>query len=81
MAKIVGTTIWTECYPTEAPKPTDFINRRVLGALKVGLNRMAIAAKASDDVEEQKVADLLKTAGEAYDDWRASKARQEGENY
>ena len=84
VAKIVGTTIWTECYPGEAPKPTDFVLRRVLGALKVGLNRIAIASKACEDVDEQKVADLLKTAGEAYDAWRGgttTAASTAGENY
>ena len=59
VAKIVG--------PAEPPGKTTFINRRVLGAVKVGLCRLALCTQACEAVENAKVQSRVKVAGSDYD--------------
>ena len=59
VAKIVG--------PAEPPGKTTFINRRVLGAVKVGLSRLALCTQACEAVENAKVQSRVKVAGSDYD--------------
>ena len=74
IAKLVGAQLWTDAYPKGAPKELDFINRRILGALKVAVNRMAIAHEAFDKVDEAKVLDMVNVAGKQYDHWRSTQS-------
>ena len=74
IAKLVGAKLWTDAYPKGAPKELDFINRRILGALKVAVNRMAIAHEAFDKVDEAKVLDMINVAGKHYDLWRSTQS-------
>ena len=70
IAVIVGSQIWTEAYPAGAPPPSAFVKRRVLGALKVAIPRMAIATEAFEKVEEAKVLEMISAAGACYDQWK-----------
>ena len=72
IAKMVGTQLWTDSYPADAPTPATFISRRVLGALKVAITRMAIAQEAVDKVEQTSVTDMVCKAGTIYDQWKVA---------
>ena len=74
IAKLVGAQLWTDAYPAGAPKAAEFINRRILGALKVAVNRMAIAHEAFDKVDEAKVTDMVNVAGKNYDLWKSTQS-------
>jgi len=69
VAMIVGADVWTAAFPTTPPSTTDFIPRRVLGALKVGMTRLALAQEALQRVEDASVTSAIDAAAAAYDAW------------
>ena len=70
VAKLVGSEIWTAAYPDGAPKPADFIRRRVLGALKVALSATSISQEVLGKVDADAVTSAVSQAGESFDVWR-----------
>ena len=77
VAKILGTELWLAAYPKEAPTQSNFIPRRILGALKVAMGRLAIATEVRDKVAEADVTAAVALAASNYDDWRAARAGEE----
>ena len=65
VAKLVGSEVWLQAYPSESPTETDNLPKRVLGALRVAMTRLAISVEARDKVSPDRVTELLTTAAEA----------------
>ena len=78
VAKLVGSAIWTAAYPDGAPKPADFIKRRVLGGLKVALNATSISQAALGKVDADAVTSVISKAGESFDEWRKAQSSSLG---
>jgi hypothetical protein len=74
VAKLVGSEIWTAAYPDGAPKPADFIKRRVLGALKVALSATSISQEILGKVDADAVTSAVSKAGESFDEWRKAQS-------
>ena len=74
----MGTEIWTHAFPAESPTPQSFIPRRVLGALKVAMTRLAIAHDVLQAVEDAKITSAVGQAAVAYDAWVDSRPPEAG---
>ena len=65
VARLVGSEVWLQAYPAERPTEADNLPKRVLGALRVAMTRLAISVEARDKVSPDRVTELLTTAAEA----------------
>ena len=65
IAKLVGSEVWLQAYPAEPPVAASNLPKRVLGALRVAMTRLAISVEARDKVSADSVADLVNKAAEA----------------
>ena len=74
----MGTEIWTHAFPAEPPTLPSFVPRRVLGALKVAMTRLAIAHDVLQAVEDAKITSAVGIAAAAYDTWVESRPPEEG---
>ena len=73
VAKILGPDLWLSAYPDEPPSDHIFIPRRILGALRVAMNRLAIATEVKDKVVESEVTAAVAAAASAFDDWQGKR--------
>jgi hypothetical protein len=71
VAKMVGATIWTHHFPSEQPNRAARIPRRMLGALKVAMTRLALCTQACAEIEDSRVAGAIEAAAKSHDAWLA----------
>ena len=62
IAKLVGPTIWTAAYPLEPPRADHNFPKRVLGALRVALTRLAIDQETRNGVTTETVDGIINAA-------------------
>ena len=71
LATMVGADLWTQYFPGAAPERTARVPRRLLGAIKVAITRMALTTQAFSEAEEDKASSVVTAAAKAFDDWQA----------
>jgi hypothetical protein len=71
LALLVGADLWTQHFPGDAPDRSARLPRRLLGAIKVAMTRLALSTQACAEVEEARVTGVVAAAAKAYDEWRA----------
>ena len=81
VARMVGSPIWTHHFPLEQPERSARIPRRMLGALKVAMTRLALSTQACADVEDSAVANTISAAAIAHDAWMADPQRSHVDPY
>ena len=77
VAKIVGAQLWTEFYPKDPPSLELAIPRRLLGALNVGIARLAICTEAYANVPAEKVKEAVDSSAAAYHEHRQTQLGKE----
>jgi hypothetical protein len=75
VAKMVGAPIWTHHFPLEQPERSARIPRRMLGALKVAMTRLALSTQACADIEDTAVSSAIAAAAQAHEDRLADSAQ------